>query len=77
MMWIPTCYHSGNSRHAQTLVEPKVFGQEIISIVSPEFSTLADGTMVGQARYPADSLHRRVRLFNARVLGHNTSAWRL
>ena len=37
-MWIPTCYHSGNSRHAQTLVEPKVFGQEIISIVSPEIS---------------------------------------
>jgi hypothetical protein len=27
----------GNSRHAQTLVEPIAFSQEKISIVSPEF----------------------------------------
>jgi hypothetical protein len=36
VMGISGSYHSGNSRHAQTLVQPKVLGQETISIVSPE-----------------------------------------
>ena len=36
VMGIPGRYDSGNSRHAQTLVQPKVFAQEKISIVSPE-----------------------------------------
>ena len=38
VMGISGSDHSGNSRHAQTLVQPKVFGQEKISIVSPESS---------------------------------------
>jgi len=36
VMGISGSYHSGNSRPAQAPVQPKVFGQEKISIVSPE-----------------------------------------
>ena len=36
MMWITRSYNPGNSRHAQTLVEPNIFSQDQISMVSPE-----------------------------------------
>ena len=38
VMRITKRYNPGYSRHAQTLVEPNTFSQEIVSIVSPEFS---------------------------------------
>ncbi len=37
VMRVTRRYNLGNSRHAQTLAEPKAFSQEKISIVSPEF----------------------------------------